>query len=116
MSIYRTYTNENKSFRHRADYICVWLTVVDACELRAQVCGENALCVSRPGGQWQCQCQDGYYGDGEMCLDINECEIIGPLQHNCDEHAVCINTPGRSVTICVIHYIHVIIILNGSWV
>ena len=42
-------------------------------------------------GSFECDCKDGYSGNGLKCVDINEC-ITG--DHSCDAHAVCNNTDG----------------------
>ncbi|KAJ8046213.1 Nephronectin [Holothuria leucospilota] len=49
---------------------------------------------------YQCgPCPPGYVGDGEMCDDINECEIEPPIT-NCHVNADCENRPGDYVCMC----------------
>ena len=40
-----------------------------------------------------CDCYDGYLGDGWYCHDFNECETA---YHGCDQFGTCDNTPGLS--------------------
>ncbi|XP_057313955.1 uncharacterized protein LOC130655241 isoform X2 [Hydractinia symbiolongicarpus] len=38
-------------------------------------CSVNSYCSkNRLNGTSQCVCEDGYTGDGEICMDVNECE------------------------------------------
>lgn len=39
----------------------------------ANNCGENAECLYDPdSGQYQCECMDGFSGDGFYCTDTGE--------------------------------------------
>ncbi|XP_071818165.1 uncharacterized protein [Apostichopus japonicus] len=50
--------------------------------------------------QYECgPCPPGYEGDGEMCDDINECEIEPPIT-DCDLNATCENIPGDYLCMC----------------
>ena len=51
-------------------------------------CDENADCLDTPGS-FECTCHSGYTGDGDTCLDIDEC-----LSDPCDENATCTNNNG----------------------
>ncbi|KAK2180193.1 hypothetical protein NP493_455g01003 [Ridgeia piscesae] len=42
----------------------------------------------------QCECESGYQGDGEKCVDINECETKGMTSYECHVNADCTNYPG----------------------
>lgn len=59
-------------------------------------CGENAECVRR-GDAVQCVCDSGYTGDGQLCLDVDECKTD---QNGCDENASCTNTAGSYECSC----------------
>ncbi len=37
------------------------------------------------------QCADGFYSEGEKCVDLNECHLN---THDCDSGSVCVNTEG----------------------
>ena len=68
-------------------------------------CHENAGCTNTLGG-FNCTCDQGYYGDGVVCEDQDECgQADGPGEingfnetlfatHECDEVATCINQAG----------------------
>ena len=62
-------------------------TDIDECSTES-VCDENAECLDTPGS-YTCTCHSGYTGDGDTCLDIDEC-----LSDPCDENAVCTNNNG----------------------
>ncbi|PIK39832.1 putative fibrillin-1 [Apostichopus japonicus] len=47
----------------------------DECELNTHNCDENAFCTNTEGS-FQCNCTDGYYGDGSNCTDANECATL----------------------------------------
>ena len=46
-----------------------------------------------------CSCsEDGFYNDGDKCIDIDECE---DQTDECDFNAQCINTPGSYNCTCL---------------
>jgi hypothetical protein len=58
----------------------------------AAVCDPAATCSSKTGAA-VCKCAHGYtdvYGDGTLCVDINECLVSGICQND----ATCMNTKG----------------------
>ena len=61
-------------------------------------CGEHATCVSQDGIA-MCVCDSGYQGDGEGCIDINECDPMDP-RHDCDINAMCFNEEGSFYCQC----------------
>ena len=69
-----------------------FVSVSDACQ--GYDCGDNAVCMS-VGSEAQCECENGYEGDGERCVDVNECEALGNKKHDCDVNAYCTNYEGR---------------------
>jgi hypothetical protein len=63
-----------------------------ACE--AHMCHEDATCYNNPGS-WECKCNNGWTGDGNTCIDADDCEPspcanggtctdLGTLKYNCD--------------------------------
>ena len=60
----------------------------DECSTESGVCDENAECLDTPGS-YMCTCHSGYTGDGDTCLDIDECQ-----SDPCDENATCTNNNG----------------------
>ncbi len=53
-------------------------------------CIQEAECV-----QNECVCKSGYMGDGQTCVDINECDEMP-----CHEEATCSNLPGSYLCTC----------------
>ncbi|KAK3535375.1 hypothetical protein QTP70_011275 [Hemibagrus guttatus] len=53
-------------------------------------CDVNAQCVLEDGVS-VCRCLSGFTGDGELCMDVDECRLN---LHSCDEKAVCVNSLG----------------------
>ncbi|XP_071845759.1 uncharacterized protein [Apostichopus japonicus] len=68
----------------------------DECELNTHNCDENAFCTNTEGS-FQCNCTDGYYGDGFNCTDANECATLSPCHH----FANCTNTEGSYICSCM---------------
>ena len=78
-------------------------------------CHADATCINTPGS-FNCTCDAGFFGDGEDCLDQNECgDTDGQLEHkganetlfgthNCDETATCTNLPGSSNSSCQVGF------------
>lgn len=60
-------------------------------ECASSPCQNNAICVQKNNGTFECQCA-GTGFMGSFCeIDINECEIE---QINCGGKGTCINTLG----------------------
>jgi len=53
-------------------------------------CDANAICSDLPGGSYKCECNNGYFGSGTECADIDECSGT----NSCDSNASCSNTAG----------------------
>eukprot|EP00039_Didymoeca_costata_P023915 m.8673 g.8673 ORF g.8673 m.8673 type:complete len:2246 (+) comp3940_c0_seq1:246-6983(+) len=62
----------------------------------AERCSPYASCVDVPGS-FDCQCRDGYIGDGETCIDVNECDLD---MDTCTPRHPCINTDGSYFCEC----------------
>ncbi len=56
-------------------------------------CGSDASC----NAQGECVCNPGFTGDGQLCLDIDECS---EQTDNCHVTAACTNTPGSFMCAC----------------
>ncbi|XP_078725599.1 uncharacterized protein LOC144942674 [Lampetra fluviatilis] len=64
---------------------------VDACVTNPCYPGINCTDLPPPSLGYKCgPCPAGYTGDGEKCLDIDECNVTSP----CGGHGSCTNSPG----------------------
>ncbi len=63
-------------------------SVVNPCDLAASCSNTDTLAVL-------CTCPPGFVGDGESCLDIDECKTGG-----CSPAATCVNTVGSAICAC----------------
>uniref|UniRef100_A0A3Q1I1W3 Epidermal growth factor n=1 Tax=Acanthochromis polyacanthus TaxID=80966 RepID=A0A3Q1I1W3_9TELE len=59
-------------------------------------CDVNAQCLLNAGNP-KCLCLEGFTGDGQLCVDIDECKLG---RHNCDKTAECQNTAGKFLCKC----------------
>ncbi|XP_028272289.1 pro-epidermal growth factor [Parambassis ranga] len=59
-------------------------------------CGVNAQCLLTVGNP-NCLCLEGFTGDGQLCVDIDECKLG---LHNCAKNAECQNTAGKYLCKC----------------
>ena len=46
-------------------------------------------------GSYECSCNEGYYGSGVTCSDVDEC-----ANSPCGDNATCNNTPGGHTCTC----------------
>ncbi|CAH1277418.1 NID1, partial [Branchiostoma lanceolatum] len=51
----------------------------------------QAKCIPLGPTDFRCECLPGYSGDGRVCTDMDECDLLDPA---CDPNARCINTFG----------------------
>ena len=68
---------------------------VDECTSGGHSCHKHAVCRNTVGS-YECKCREGYEGDGEKCVDSNECE----RSNECSAHAKCVNTVGSYKCVC----------------
>ncbi len=62
------------------------------CANGEHTCDINATCTYTGSHTFDCDCNEGWQGDGQTCADLNECDAG---TDNCDEdHGTCSNTPG----------------------
>ncbi|XP_012621647.3 pro-epidermal growth factor [Microcebus murinus] len=83
------------------DTLVVEIMVSDRDACAPAGCSAHAWCVSEGEGA-ECRCLEGFAGDGELCSDIDECELGVPV---CPPAASrCINTKGSYVCRCLEGY------------
>uniref|UniRef100_A0A915L883 Uncharacterized protein n=1 Tax=Romanomermis culicivorax TaxID=13658 RepID=A0A915L883_ROMCU len=58
-------------------------------------CGKNAHCESMKEAE-KCVCDAGWTGDGNYCIDVDECL----MEHTCEPNVKCENTPGGYKCLC----------------
>uniref|UniRef100_A0A673HF58 Latent-transforming growth factor beta-binding protein 1 n=1 Tax=Sinocyclocheilus rhinocerous TaxID=307959 RepID=A0A673HF58_9TELE len=70
---------------------------VDECSLNENTCGSHGVCQNTIGS-FSCQCDPGFKDsqDGQGCVDVNECELLGNV---CGE-ATCENREGTFLCLC----------------
>jgi hypothetical protein len=69
----------------------------DECSAETHACDQNADCTNLDG-TYDCNCRDGYKGDGWLCEDIDEC--LDPERLGCDQNAQCENYLGSFACLC----------------
>ncbi|KAM4043654.1 uncharacterized protein ACNLHF_013893 [Anomaloglossus baeobatrachus] len=73
------------------------LAANDLCSSKGLQCHKDADCLSTISGDYFCVCKDGYSGNGEVCVDINECTSS---LNQCHQQATCTNTLGSYLCQC----------------
>ncbi|XP_070769594.1 pro-epidermal growth factor [Enoplosus armatus] len=74
--------------------------VSDQNECYSLRCDVNAECRLNAGSP-TCLCLEGFTGDGQLCVDIDECK---QGTHKCDKNAECQNTLGKYLCKCQTGY------------
>ncbi|XP_035525395.1 pro-epidermal growth factor [Morone saxatilis] len=74
--------------------------VSDQNECYSLRCDVNAQCLVNAGSP-TCLCLEGFTGDGQLCVDIDECK---QGTHKCDNNAECQNTLGKHLCKCQAGY------------
>ncbi|GMT21532.1 hypothetical protein PFISCL1PPCAC_12829, partial [Pristionchus fissidentatus] len=70
---------------------------IDECKTGEHKCHEVAKCTNTKGA-YTCKCPPGYYGNGKICTDIDECD---EETDKCDrESQSCVNLPGGHNCTC----------------
>ena len=72
---------------------------VNPCSNGGHNCDTNATCQHDGPGTYSCTCVGGYYGDGEMCLDFDEC-----ASSPCQNGAISCAESSLDATIAVTDY------------
>ncbi|CAH1243104.1 FBN2 [Branchiostoma lanceolatum] len=75
---------------------------IDECASGMNDCHPTLATCTNILGNFTCQCNEGYEGDGVICEDIDECQ--GLLNTNCDAHASCENQDGGYTCTCNLGY------------
>ena len=87
----------------------------DPCLENESGCNEPDSMCTIEDGEALCMCITGYDGDGETCVDINECEETGNLAANCDVNAICRNYDGGFMCECLPGFIGNGYYCEGEW-
>ncbi|XP_076982872.1 nidogen-2 [Tamandua tetradactyla] len=64
---------------------------VNPCYDGSHMCDVAARCLPGPGMDYTCECSPGFQGDGQSCMDVDECASGFP---RCGPNSVCINLLG----------------------
>ncbi|KAK7791795.1 hypothetical protein R5R35_010896 [Gryllus longicercus] len=82
---------------------CKFCPGTDYCT-KGHICHANATCLNLQT-TYACQCNAGFFGDGHICHDVDECQQEGGLQgHHCHSNTKCVNTAGSYVCECLPGY------------
>uniref|UniRef100_A0A3Q3MF57 Epidermal growth factor n=1 Tax=Mastacembelus armatus TaxID=205130 RepID=A0A3Q3MF57_9TELE len=97
-------TLTNKTFYDESTALTTGMStekmISDQNECYSLRCGVNAQCLVN-AGKPTCLCLQGFTGDGQLCVDIDECKLG---THNCNKNAECQNTLGKYLCKCQAGY------------
>uniref|UniRef100_A0AC35GVS2 EGF-like domain-containing protein n=1 Tax=Panagrolaimus sp. PS1159 TaxID=55785 RepID=A0AC35GVS2_9BILA len=90
---------------------CPQCVNVDFCAAKPHPCDPNAECQNGPFGA-KCKCKTGFFGNGTICYDIDECQWDDSARQQWDDSArqqlggcqmgtMCINLPGSFKCDCL---------------
>ena len=81
---------------------CRFCPGMDFCGMyQESQCHSNATCRNLKTN-FLCTCKEGYWGNGLLCQDINECLREGAFDGpNCGLNTRCVNTPGSYSCQCL---------------
>ncbi|XP_057486998.1 putative wall-associated receptor kinase-like 16 [Actinidia eriantha] len=90
------------------DWVIGNQTCVEAQNSSDYLCQKNSVCTDFDSGNggYRCSCNEGFFGNPYLspgCQDIDEC--ADPNSNDCDDHAICTNTPGSFNCSCVKGYL-----------
>ncbi|XP_063971397.1 fibrillin-2-like isoform X3 [Lytechinus pictus] len=68
---------------------------IDECQLGSHSCDMNATCINSEGN-YTCSCNSGFMGDGNTCIDVDECMSQTP----CSMNANCTDITGSFTCTC----------------
>ncbi|XP_043926817.1 fibrillin-2-like [Protopterus annectens] len=82
-------------FNTQGSFYCSSPTTAAPDDTCGNLCSANATCTtSNSTGAYFCQCKQGFIGDGQVCVDINECNnTTSP----CRPGMTCVNTIGSYI-------------------
>ncbi|XP_066158226.1 protein kinase C-binding protein NELL2-like isoform X2 [Euwallacea fornicatus] len=87
-------------------HCCPVCTGVDYCA-KGHFCHANATCRNLQT-TFACQCDQGFRGDGRMCVDIDECQQEGGREgHHCHSNTRCVNSQGSYDCECLDGYVRI---------
>ncbi len=69
----------------------------DDCAPGVNRCDDNATCIDRPFRDFECRCNEGFFGNGFSCSDVDECALNNVI---CGGNATCENGAGGHACIC----------------
>lgn len=78
-----------------------------ACELGVDYCAQGNDCHANAScrnlkTKYSCDCNAGFFGNGRVCQDVDECRIAGGRDgHHCRQNTRCVNLPGSYKCECL---------------
>lgn len=88
------------------NHCCPTCINVDHCAAKQNTCSKDAICISEKHSA-KCRCKEGFFGNGTICYDIDECQWDGDARTQlggCGDGTFCINLPGSFQCECLPGY------------